>query len=154
VVAFGTKLCFVGAGEGFLTGSDFGVAGEDGERRWNDHGGAGNARGIEDGFEFARAYDGVDFRDALADLVAIALDEAAGDDELFGVAFGFEAGHLEDGVDGFLLGGVDEGAGVYDEDLGLFGAGGQARAAAVEEAHHDLGFDQVFGAAEADKADL
>jgi hypothetical protein len=32
--------------------------------------------------------------------------------------------HLEDGVDGFLLGGVDERTGVDDEDVGVFGAGG------------------------------
>ena len=81
------------------------------------------------------------------DFVAVALDEAAGDDELFGRAGGFVAGHFEDGVDGFLLGGVDEGAGVDDEDLGLLRMGGEARAGAVEQAHHDLGVDEVFGAA-------
>ena len=139
-------LRFVGAGEGFLAGADLGGAGEDGEGR-ESGGGAGNAGGFKDGFEFAGADDGVDFRNAFADFIAIALDEAAGDDELFGVTLGFEAGHLEDGVDGFLLGGIDEGAGVDDEDFGLFGTGGQARATAVEEAHHDLGVDQVFGAA-------
>ena len=53
---------------------------------------------------------------------------------------------------GFLLGSIDEAAGVDDEDLGLLGAGGQARAGAVEKAHHDLGIDEVFGAAEGDKS--
>ena len=52
----------------------------------------------------------------------------------------------------FLLGGVDEGAGVDDEDIGVFRAGGEASAGAVEEAHHDLGIDEVFGAAERDEA--
>ena len=66
---------------------------------------------------------------------------------------GFVAGHLEDGVDRFLLGRVDEGAGVDDEDIGGFGVGGDARAGAVEQAHHDLAVDEVFGAAEADEAD-
>ena len=64
----------------------------------------------------------------------------------------FCADHLEDGVDGLLLGGVDEGAGVDDEDFGVFGVGGEARAGAVEQAHHDLGVDEVFGAAERNKA--
>ena len=63
------------------------------------------------------------------------------------MAFRFVAGHFEDGVDGFLLGCVDEAAGVDDEDVGLFGPGGQACAAAIEKAHHDLGVDQVLGAA-------
>ena len=57
------------------------------------------------------------------------------------------ASHLEDGVDGFLLGGVDEGAGVDDEDVGLVDVSGEARAGAIEQAHHDLGVDEVFGAA-------
>ena len=57
------------------------------------------------------------------------------------------AGHFEDGVDGLLLGGVDEGAGVDDEDFGVFGALGEAGAGAVEQAHHDFGVDEVFGAA-------
>ena len=67
-------------------------------------------------------------------------------------AGGFVAGHFEDGVDGLLLGGVDEAAGVDDEDFGVFGAGGEARAGAVEQAHHDLGVDEVFGAAQGNKA--
>ena len=77
--------------------------------------------GIEDRFELAGADDGVDFRDVFLNLVAIALDEAAGDDKLACAALGLVAGHLENGVDRFLLGCVDEGAGVDDEDLGLFG---------------------------------
>jgi hypothetical protein len=38
-------------------------------------------------------------------------------------------------------------AGVDDEDFGFFGVGGEARAGAVEQAHHDLGVDEVLGAA-------
>jgi hypothetical protein len=56
------------------------------------------------------------------------------------------AGHFEDGVDRLLLGCVDEAAGIYDEDFRLFWMGGEARAGAVEQAHHDLGIDEVFGA--------
>ena len=62
------------------------------------------------------------------------------------------AGHFENGVDRLLLGRVDEGAGVDDEDFGLFGMGGEPRAGAVEQAHHHLGVDEVFGAAQGDKA--
>jgi hypothetical protein len=60
--------------------------------------------------------------------------------------------HLEDGVDGLLLGGVDEAAGVNDDDLGIFGARGEFGSVVVEQAHHDLGVDEVFGAAEGDEA--
>ena len=54
----------------------------------------------------------------------------------------------------FLLGRIDEGTGVHDKDFGVFRAGSEARAGAVEEAHHDFGVDEVFGAAERDEADL
>jgi len=140
----------VRAGLGFFAGMSHGGldAGEDGEGGAGCRGGRhAEAGGFEDGLEFAGADYGVDFGDGLADVVAVALDEAAGDDELFGRAGGFEAGHFEDGVDGFLLGGVNEGAGVDDEDVGFFGMSGEASAGAVEQAHHDLGVDEVFGAA-------
>ena len=109
---------------------------------------------FEDGFELAGAYDGVDFGDVLADFVAVALDEAAGYDEALGAASvgDLVLDHLEDGVDGFLLGGVDEAAGVDDEDVGVFGAGGELGSSAMEQAHHDLGVDEVLGAAERDEA--
>ena len=82
--------CFVCAGLGFLAGADLGLAdfrltGEDVEGRGRGLRG-GEACGFEDGVELAGAYNGVDFGDAFADFVAIALDEAAGDDEFFGLA--------------------------------------------------------------------
>src|ERR1700727_364417 len=105
------------------------------------------AGGFQDGFELAGAYYGVDFRDVGADLVAVALYEAAGYDEALGAASigDLVLDHLEDGVDGFLFCGVDEAAGVDDEDVGVFGAGGELGAAAMEQAHHDLGVDEVLG---------
>ena len=62
--------------------------------------------------------------------------------------------HLEDGVDGLLLGGIDEAACIDHEDLGVFGARSELGAAAMQQAHHDLGVDEVLGAAERDKTDL
>ena len=62
------------------------------------------------------------------------------------------SGHLQYRVDRLLLGRVDEAAGVDDEDLGLFGMGGEASAGAVEQAHHHLRVDEVFGAAQRNEA--
>ena len=106
------------------------------------------AGGSEDGFELAGAYDCVYFGDVFLDLVAVTLDQAAGYDESLGFAavLLLVLDHLEDGVDGLLLGGVDEAAGVDDEDFGVFGVGGELAAGVVEQAHHDLGVDEVFGA--------
>ena len=116
----------------------------------------GEAGGFEDCLQLAGADDRVDLGDVAANLVAVALDQASGDDEALGFAaiFALVPGHLEDGVDGLLLGGVDEAAGVDDEDLGVLGAGSELAAGAVKQAHHDFGVDQVLGAAEGDEADL
>jgi len=112
--------------------------------------------GGEDGFEFACADYGVYFGDVLLNFVAVAFDEAAGDDDAacFAAVLLLVLDHLEDGVDGLLLGGVDEAAGVDDEDFGVLGVGSELAACMVEQAHHDLGVDEVLGAAEGDEADL
>ena len=163
VAAPATKCCrgrlvFVGvrlsmrAGEGFLSGAGCGrLTAEDVEGRGRG-GSGGETCGFENRFELAGADDGVHFGDALADFVAVALDQAADDDELFGRARGFVAGHFEDGVDGLLFGGVDEAACVDDEDFGFLRMRGQARAGAVQQTHHHLGVNEVFGTAQRNKA--
>ena len=75
--------------------------------------------------EFVGADERVDFRQICLDIAAVALHQAAGDDQLLRAAGLLVLGHLENGVDGFLLGGVDETAGVDDEDVGLVGMGSQ-----------------------------
>jgi len=86
-------------------------------------------------------------------LVAIALDEAAGNDELLRAARGLVLRHFEDGIDGLLLGGINEGAGVDDQNVGGRGILRHDAARAIEQAHHDFTVDQVFRAAERDEAD-
>jgi hypothetical protein len=66
--------------------------------------------GREDPGHFARAEHGVDLGDLLAQLVAVALGQAARDDEALADAGLLERGHLEDGVHRLLLGAIDEGA--------------------------------------------
>ena len=145
VLKVGVDLGFVGGVEGL---------GEDREGGVGLISGGGEAGGGEDGFELAGADDGVDFGDVFTDLVAVPLDEAAGDDEFLGAATvgDLVLDHLEDGVDGLLLGGVDEGAGVHDEDVGVFGGRGELGTVVMQEAHHDFGVDEVFGTAKGDEA--
>ena len=140
-----------------MDGALGGALGKDAEGRVGRGGGPrGEAGGGEDRLKLAGADDRVDLGDAGADLVTIALDEAAGDDEaLRAAAVGdLVLHHLEDGVHGLLLGGIDEGAGVDDDDVGVGGGLGQRGAVVVDQAHHDLGVDEVLGAAEGDEADL
>ena len=130
-------------------GDDGGENCERGLRSWlRRHPGGG-----EDAFKLASADDRVDLGDVFLDFVAVALDEASGNDELLGFAVRLKTGHLEDGVDRFLLGRVDEGAGVDDQDVGGRWIVGDPRAGVVEQAHHDFAVDEVFGAAEAHESD-
>src|SRR5258708_23136145 len=82
----------------------------------------GEAGGGEDGFEFPGAYHGVDFGDVSLDLVAVAFDQAAGDDDALGLAAVLPLGlaHFRVGMTGPLLGGSVEGAGFVRVDLCSF----------------------------------
>jgi hypothetical protein len=62
--------------------------------------------------------------------------------------------HFEDGVDRFLFGLIDEAARVDDQHIGLFRLARQVEIILRRTTQHDLGVDQVFGAAEADHADF
>jgi hypothetical protein len=92
------------------------------------------ARGGEDRFEFAGADYGVYFGDVFLDFVAVSFDEAAGDDDAACLAavLLLVLDHLQDGINGFLLGGIDEAAGVDDDDFGVFGVGRQLSAIMVK----------------------
>ena len=98
-------------------------------------------------FHFSGADHGIDFGNLVANLVAEAFGEAAGDDEALSPAEFLVRGHLQYGVDGLLLRGSDEAAGVYDQHVGFVGAGGEFITVARENAHHDLAINEVFGAA-------
>ena len=117
-------------------------------RRGRDSGGG------EDLLQLAGADHGVNFRNVLLDFVAIALDQASGDDQLLRFAGDLVLRHFEDRVHRLLLGGVDERAGVDHDDVGVFGAGGDLGAALREQAHHDFAVHQVLGTTEADEANF
>ena len=74
---------------------------------------------LDDLRHFAGAEHRVDLRNLLLQLVAIALGQAAGDDQPPARAVLLVLRHLEDGVDRLLLRRVDERAGVDDEHVGV-----------------------------------
>ena len=61
---------------------------------------------------------------------------------------------LYDCLHGFLLGHIDKGTGVHDEDIGKIRFRGHDHSLLLEVSDHDLGIDQVLGAAKGDKTDL
>ena len=61
---------------------------------------------------------------------------------------------FEDRADAFLLGCVDEGAGIDDHDVGFIGMGRQGHARAVQVPGDDLGINKVLRAAKRDESDF
>jgi hypothetical protein len=61
---------------------------------------------------------------------------------------------IEDCFDRFLLGRINECAGVHHQHICLIGARGDFHSVLQHASEHDLGIDQIFRATEADHADL
>ncbi len=107
-----------------------------------------------DALELVGTHQRIHFRHLLADIAAVAFHQAAGDNQLSRAAGFLVLRHLQNGVDGFLLGGVDEAAGVHHQHVGVAGMGRQLVAASHEGAHHDFAIDEIFGTAQTDKTDF
>jgi hypothetical protein len=109
---------------------------------------------FENAFDFTCADDSVNFRDLLEDLIPVAFDQTAGNDQLFRRAKFLVLGHLQYGVHGLFLRRLDETAGIHDQYLCFIGARGQFIAVAREDTHHDLAIHEVLWAAQTDKTYL
>ena len=110
--------------------------------------------GGHDFFQLVGADHGVHFGNVAADLIAVALHQATRHHQSFEAAGLLELSHFENGLDRFLLGGVDETARVDDDDLGVLRIRSQLPAVRGELPHHDFGVHQILGAAQADKTDF
>jgi hypothetical protein len=87
-------------------------------------------------------------------LIAVAFDQAAGDNQLFRRAEFLVLSHFEDRIHGLFLCWLYEATGVYDQNVGFVGAGSQLIAVTREDTHHDLAIHEVFGATQTDKTYL
>ncbi len=112
------------------------------------------SRSPHDFRHLTRAENRVDLGNLLTQFVAIALRQAAGHDQSLTRAGLLVLRHLEDGVDRLLLRLVDERAGVDDEHVGVGGIAGQLMPLFLGEPEHDLGVNEVLGAAERDHSNL
>ena len=101
-------------------------------------------------------HEGVDLGQLDGEIGGIALGEAPSDDELLPRLGPVEtaAMSLKDGPDAFLLGRIDEAAGIHQDHIGLVGLGGQFVAVELGVTEHDLGINEILGAAETDQADF
>src|SRR5262249_40920294 len=84
----------------------------------------------------------------LQDVAAVALGEAARDDERPAGALLLQLRELEDRLDRFLARAIDEGAGVDDEALRILGPLGEREPGLGQHAEHQLGVDVVLRTAE------
>ena len=84
----------------------------------------------------------------------VALRQTTADDQQLAAPVGFMVGHLQDGIDRFFLGVVDECAGVDDNNVGLTFVGDDRITILRQMSEHDLGVDEIFRAAEADQTDI
>lgn len=85
------------------------------------------------------------------------LGEAAGDDDLLFLASGVfltSIDGLDDSADGFILGDIDERAGVDDECIGELGVRDKRHAFGLQMAKHDFRVDEVLGTAKGDESNL
>src|SRR5438105_15110862 len=99
------------------------------------------------------AHERVDLRDRLLELGAVLLHHAAGYDQSLD-AVPLPPRYLEDGIDRLLLRCIDEAAGVDDHHVRCFEVvGDRDRRLLAELTEHDLGIDEIFGAAQGDHPD-
>ena len=101
------------------------------------------------------AHEGVDFGKQVRKFFTETLRQTTGDDEALATILSLaNFVGFENRVDAFLLRGIDERAGVHDDDVRSGCVIGDLHAAFDEGAEHDFGVDQVFGATERDQPDL
>ena len=99
------------------------------------------------------ADDGIDLGDLLGEFLRVTLAETAGDDHALGRIIFLETHQVEDGVDRFLLGTLDESAGIDHQNVRGLRLLGNHKALSPEPPEDHLGIDQVLGTAQTDHVD-
>ncbi len=87
----------------------------------------------------------IDLRHLLLNLVPIPLHQTPGNNQFPRTAGLFVPGHLQNRIDGFLLGRVDETACVNHDDFRIGRISRNLMPARGEHTHHDFRVDEVFG---------
>ena len=98
------------------------------------------------------AQEQVDLGKLLQEILLIPLGQAAGDHQQAALSGFRELRHFEDRVDGFLLGGIDEPAGIDHEDIRFLRPGSEDETVLLQQAEGGLGVHPVLVAAEGNDA--
>ena len=103
--------------------------------------------------QFARSHHRIDFRNILANLVAISLYQASGNNKSSRAASLLVSRHFQDRVYRLLFRRIDKRAGINDQHICGAWIVGHLRACLGKKAHHDFAVYQIFRTAETDEAD-
>ena len=99
--------------------------------------------------EIAQAQEQIHFGEGGLEFVPVALDHAPDGDDRAAPSLALEPPRLEQGLDRLLLGGVDEAAGIHQDDVGVRQIRHASRTASHERGEHPFGVDRVLVAPEA-----
>ena len=96
---------------------------------------------LHDAAPCARADDGICFRQFIKKILPIALPQTARNDETAAATCFLIIRHVENRRDGFFLCRLNEGTGIYNEDIRILRARRNLDAMLLQDAEHDLGID-------------
>ena len=103
---------------------------------------------LSDSGNLVNAHERIHLGKELGEFLAKTLRQAAGNDNPLATVLSLaQLGGFQDGIDAFLLRGIDEGAGIDDDHIRLRGVVGNFGAIFQQRAEHDLGVHQVLCAA-------
>jgi hypothetical protein len=112
---------------------------------------------VTDGLGAFHAEDGVDLRDFTLEFATIPLSEATRDNNPLYFTALFQLDSVKNGVDAFLLRGLNKGAGVDDDDVGISATADELAVSArlsPKGTHHFFGIDVVFWTSELDETNF
>ena len=95
----------------------------------------------------------VDLGNLFQQVPGVTLAEAAGDHKYFAAPGLLVFSHIQDRVDGFLLGRIDKSAGIHQQDISLCGIFRQQKAVFRQQSEGRFRVDPVFVAAEGNRSD-
>jgi hypothetical protein len=113
-----------------------------------------SGNGAADLFDLIRAQYGIDFYQVRLDFLRVAFRETTGDNQPFAGTGQLQLRRLKNGVDGFLLGALDETTGVDHDHVGFRPIRGQGVSFLLQQSQHDLAIDEVLGTSQADESYL
>src|SRR5215204_7161786 len=111
-------------------------------------------RGLKNSCYLVRPDKGINLWEFLHQVVAVSLDQAAGNNDALGLALGLQVRGFENRIDRFLFRRFDKAAGVHHDRIGLIGVIRNLPASLLKRAHHHLAIYEVLRTSQTDKSNF